>query len=291
MGLRGIKLSPPLSSRPHRTEQQSNASDSESNVGAQESRSKVAAQHIVVQTNVSGGSAQLQPRLQWVHPSATNLMLCAPPLSLLLRRVICEFTGLLCINFDPAPNRFRWVPVVITAALLGAVGGTPPSTAVPELPTLRQLPRSDWHNVKTGCNSTHQAKGDGKTDDTAAIQACFDMLSSPTGSPVGGTVFIPAGQYVITSTLKLFKVLGGTVLGTGETSVLIWKGKKGGNSTIIWSDGISRSRMLGFVLDGREGADVGIDHWSNHSLFGTTRVPLLPSPRPPLLCGRGGCVP
>ena len=127
--------------------------------------------------------------------------------------------------------------------------------------------------MKAGCNSTHTAKGDGKTDDTAAIQACFDMLSSPTGTPVGGTVFLPAGQYVVTSTLKLFKVLGGTVIGTGETTVLIWRGKKGGNSTVIWSDGITRSRMIGFVLDGREGADFGVDHWSNHSLFGESSQP------------------
>ena len=38
---------------------------------------------------------------------------------------------------------------------------------------------------------------------------------------------------------------------------------------MIWSDGISRSRMLGFVLDGRAGADFGVDHYSNHSLFET----------------------
>ena len=38
---------------------------------------------------------------------------------------------------------------------------------------------------------------------------------------------------------------------------------------MIWSDGVSRSRMLGFVLDGRAGADIGVDHYSNHSLFET----------------------
>ena len=53
-------------------------------------------------------------------------------------------------------------------------------------------------------------------------------------------------------TLRLYKVLGGTIIGHGETTVLIWQGKKGGNSTMILSDGISRSRMIGFVLDGSE---------------------------------------
>ena len=56
-------------------------------------------------------------------------------------------------------------------------------------------------------------------------------------------------------TLRLYKVLGGTVVGHGETTVLMWQGKKGGNSTMILSDGISRSRMIGFVLDGSAGCD------------------------------------
>ena len=38
---------------------------------------------------------------------------------------------------------------------------------------------------------------------------------------------------------------------------------------MILSDGISRSRMVGFVLDGTAGADVGIEHHSNMSLFET----------------------
>jgi hypothetical protein len=38
---------------------------------------------------------------------------------------------------------------------------------------------------------------------------------------------------------------------------------------MILSDGISRSRMVGFVLDGTAGCDVGIEHHSNFSLFET----------------------
>ena len=58
------------------------------------------------------------------------------------------------------------------------------------------------------------------------------------------------------------QVLGGTVVGDGEGTVLVWAGKKGGNSTMILSDGISRSRLMGFVLDGTAGCDVGIEHHS-----------------------------
>jgi hypothetical protein len=42
----------------------------------------------------------------------------------------------------------------------------------------------------------HGATGDGKTDDTAAIQAGLDAVG-----PDGGTVFLPAGRYVVSATL------------------------------------------------------------------------------------------
>ena len=73
----------------------------------------------------------------------------------------------------------------------------------------------------------------------------------------------------VKQTLVLYKVLGGAVIGTGETTVLKWAGQKGHNSTMILSDGISRSRTLGFVLDGSAGCDVGSEHHSNMSLFET----------------------
>jgi hypothetical protein len=43
-------------------------------------------------------------------------------------------------------------------------------------------------NLKT----TFQAKGDGVTDDTAAFERAIDTIASQ------GTIFIPAGVYVIT---------------------------------------------------------------------------------------------
>lgn len=45
------------------------------------------------------------------------------------------------------------------------------------------------------------AVGDGVTDDTAAIQAAIDYLAGAGPSSVGGTVFIPAGEYRITSSI------------------------------------------------------------------------------------------
>ena len=45
----------------------------------------------------------------------------------------------------------------------------------------------------------HGAKGDGQTDDTAAIQAAIDSL------PDGGTVLLPPGTYIYTKVLKVTK--------------------------------------------------------------------------------------
>jgi hypothetical protein len=131
--------------------------------------------------------------------------------------------------------------------------------AAPALPTLTQIPRSDWLSVKDGCNGGPEAKGDGKADDTEALQACFSSIGNMSKTH---TIYLPTGKYIVKQTLVLFKVLGGTVVGDGEGTVLVWHGQKGGNSTLILSDGISRSRLIGFVLDGSAGCDVGIEHHS-----------------------------
>ena len=165
--------------------------------------------------------------------------------------------------------------VVVTAAvamaacsLSVAANATQLTGRAPKLPVLHQILRSDWLNVKQGCvlngstSTPIKAKGDGKTDDTDAIQACFTGLSSNTTLNIGHTVYFPSGNYIVTKTLLLRSVLGGTIVGNGEASTLTWKGESGGNSTLIWSDGISRTRLLGFVLDGTAGCDIGVDHRS-----------------------------
>jgi hypothetical protein len=48
------------------------------------------------------------------------------------------------------------------------------------------------------------AKGDGVTDDTAAIQAALDSIHDiPVGSALGGLVFLPRGRYKISTSLKM----------------------------------------------------------------------------------------
>jgi hypothetical protein len=64
-------------------------------------------------------------------------------------------------------------------------------------------------NVKT-----YGATGDGSTDDTSAIQDAIDAVPS-----TGGTVFLPVGTYVVSSTLTIDKD-STTLLGVGAASVI-----------------------------------------------------------------------
>ncbi|MDP1027329.1 glycosyl hydrolase family 28-related protein [Sphingomonas sp. KR1UV-12] len=67
-----------------------------------------------------------------------------------------------------------------------------PLAALParRAPALRALPAADsWFNVRDG-----GAKGDDRTDDTAAIQRAIDTHR---------TVYLPAGRYIVTDTLRL----------------------------------------------------------------------------------------
>src|SRR5688572_27112777 len=67
-----------------------------------------------------------------------------------------------------------------------------PATASPaplrsstrEIPALRWEERSDWLNVKT--DATPSAVGDGKADDTEALQKAFDRLAAATGEGRAG---------------------------------------------------------------------------------------------------------
>lgn len=75
--------------------------------------------------------------------------------------------------------------------MTGAADGVLPT----DLATVGQLGGSAlaWFNVK---DKQYGAKGDGTSDDTAAIQAAIDAC------PAGGIVYIPQGVYRLSSTLK-----------------------------------------------------------------------------------------
>ncbi len=130
--------------------------------------------------------------------------------------------------------------------------------ATDSLPSLNWQPGSDWINVKN-----FGAKGDGKTDDTAALQKAFDKLNNHI------TVYLPPGRYIISKTLEwkgAKRLLGVSVIGHGKDTVIEWRGEKNGN--MIMDGGITLSRFVGFALEGNNRAAIGIYH-HNHKHFET----------------------
>jgi len=128
-----------------------------------------------------------------------------------------------------------------------------------KLPVFEWDPGSEWRNVKD-----FGAVGDGKTDDTAALQKAFENLGH------GSVVYLPAGTYRITDTLKWRgergRLTGTAVIGCGEATKILWGGYSGGR--MIQDSGLSLARYFGFVLDGNHAATVGI--WSDqHWMFET----------------------
>src|SRR6266511_2059935 len=81
------------------------------------------------------------------------------------------------------------------------------------------------------------AVGDGRNDDTAAIQAAFDAAFGTTASPHGSSgqysnrpVYFPAGRYRITSALLLRSVQGGLIFGAGIQDTTIYNSTTGGTA-------------------------------------------------------------
>ena len=129
-----------------------------------------------------------------------------------------------------------------------------------ELPVMDWEQRSDWLNVRD-----YGAKGDGKTDDTQALQKAFDKLGN------GVTIYLPPGRYLISDTLKWRsekRLTGTTVIGHGETTQLIWNGPMGGR--MVRDSGLSLARYVGIVFDGKGKAAIGM--WNDQECKFETQV-------------------
>ena len=103
-------------------------------------------------------------------------------------------------------------------------------------------------SVVTACG----AKGDGKTDDTAAIQKCLSNMTS------GSVLHFPPGTYRITETLIIgcqnmtnpsgqCGIVAGQFYGHGAATIFEWDGAV--NGTMFWSHGVTMSRYIGFHFD------------------------------------------
>lgn len=123
-------------------------------------------------------------------------------------------------------------------------------------------PFASWANVKT----EYGAVGDGKADDTAAIQeALLDVRRQDSPKKV---LYFPAGTYRITATLKLDRIshhepLGMSIAGEDpERTILRWDGPEGGNMFRYnaWYASVSR-----LTFDGAGKAKTAIEHGESFS--------------------------
>ena len=113
-------------------------------------------------------------------------------------------------------------------------------------------PFPSWANVKT----MYGARGDGTTDDTAALQNALNDVGSAGKSDV---LYLPAGTYRITATLSHKAKKYVTVVGEHpERTKIVWAGPAGG--TMYWANGVTYSRWGRITWDGAGVAGIGVAH-------------------------------
>ena len=146
--------------------------------------------------------------------------------------------------------------LAIALVTLGAVQSAASApTSRPQIPALHWEERSDWVNVKT--DVAPAAVGDGRTDDTVAIQKALAGLRD------GSVLCFPPGIYRITAPLSLrnptgARWMGGLIIGSSCDTKWVWDGARGG--TMLLLNGIAYSRFVGLELDGQGRAGVGFHY-------------------------------
>lgn len=123
-------------------------------------------------------------------------------------------------------------------------------------------PFASWINVKTAFG----AKGDGVTDDTAALQAALNSLVQSRA-----VLWIPVGRYVIKEPLTITGLENITILGEDPlTTAISWYGPAGG--TMLTLSGCSGFNIGRLTLDGRGSAGVNLEvTWDEVSNYYPTR--------------------
>jgi len=127
-------------------------------------------------------------------------------------------------------------------------------------------PFASWRNVKTD----YGAAGDGRTDDTAALQRALNDLATHRNFCV---LYLPAGHYRLTGTVQTRRLQhndcnGIAIVGESpESTVLQWDGPAGG--TVVQYDAWY-SRIARLAIDGAGRAGVALAYGPNFSTYNET---------------------
>jgi len=141
-------------------------------------------------------------------------------------------------------------------AIAAAASGLMPDMAYAQTTGSFVGPLPGWRNVRTDFG----AVGDGRADDTAALQRALDAVAAGSGSLA---LYLPAGRYRISRTLVLARKTSGEGKGIsiqGEdpaTTALVWDGPRGGT---MLTYGAWYSRLGRLTFDGRDRAGIGLAH-------------------------------
>ena len=157
------------------------------------------------------------------------------------------------IRFAAFGVQGRLVIAMVVVGLNGFISAK--SAPAAQIPALQWDQRSDWLNVKT--DIVPPAIGDGKADDTLAIQKALSGVRD------GSVLYFPPGTYRITAPLVLknstgARWIGGLIVGSGRNTKLVWDGAEGGALFLL--NGIAYSRFVGFEMDGQGKASVGFHY-------------------------------
>lgn len=125
-------------------------------------------------------------------------------------------------------------------------------------------PFTSWLDVKRDFH----AAGDGKTDDTGALQAALDEAARGTRN---STLFLPAGVYCITRPLTVNYAINISVIGADpKKTTVFWAGRA--NNSMLRLNGVAYSKFNRIAFEGRGLADAAVDQsWDGkHPYFDTS---------------------
>lgn len=117
-------------------------------------------------------------------------------------------------------------------------------------------PYKSWADVK----KRFGAIGDGKHDDTKALQTALDSLTVQptnynTGKQAYTTIYLPAGTYRISATLQLKGKIGVNIIGEDPSKTIIkWTGAAA--DTIFWANGSAYFKISRITWDANNMANI-----------------------------------